>query len=121
MYIFGNGSIKVSILAFYSRIFASDIRCIRLIDLSIAFIAIFNTTSSTLNALLCKAPFWLWNLTQKTEMPCGRLTGFMVYSAIDSSTDIYLLVLFQWKLWKTKLLLGQKMSAALAMGLAALA
>ena len=103
------GLIKSSIMMFYLRMFGSD-RTLRKGVWIVMTITWLWVTSEVLGTfLMCRPINYNWDLTVKGT--CGsRTAGFVAAAALNTSTDLMVLILPMPIIWKLKLSTARKLS-----------
>jgi hypothetical protein len=124
LFVVANTTIKISILLFYRRIFCTGgtaPRFDRLLKASIAFVAVWGLVYLILGIFVCTPIHAAWNLLHIPGQRCHDDVGYQTHGATDVALDIYLLMLPQWKIWRLRIPLRQKVAVGVVMSFAALA
>ena len=121
IFVAANCSIKLSILFFYRRIFDSDTRFKRIVNWSIVFVILWTVTFTFLGIFVCTPLHAYWAPLPVHGQRCYDVEGFISYGGIDVAVDLWLMLIFQIKIWRMKLPLSKRLSIGLIMSLAGLA
>ncbi|PHH63289.1 hypothetical protein CDD81_6146 [Ophiocordyceps australis] len=120
IYIVLTGSIKLTFLLFYRRIFAQQGMARLLIDLGIGFVSCLSTVLFLVNLFSCTPIQRTWDAS--TPGHClNRVPIAYVSAASSAVTDFYVLLLPLPLIWRLNLHLARKLRAMAVFGLGLLA
>ncbi|PHH83805.1 hypothetical protein CDD82_12 [Ophiocordyceps australis] len=120
IYMVLTGSIKITFLLFYRRIFAQQDMVRLFIDLGIGFVSCLSIVLLLVSVLACTPIQRTWE--ESTPGDCLNRMAIAYASAVSSAvTDFYVLLLPLPQIWRLNMDLGHKLRAMAVFGLGLLA